>query len=576
MVTVQTEHLDNHTARLTVDLPAERIEKALRQSARQIAQKARIPGFRPGKAPFNVIVSMFGFDYVLGDALERIGNDVYQEALEVSEVRPYTPGRLESVEEQGHKLVFIVPKVPEVDLGDYRALRMEFEPVQVTDQMVEDAMEELLEREAVIEDVDRPARIGDQALFGHFYVGVLLNEEEIAERDAMFEESAADDSDDDDGSDDDGINDDSDDDGIEEIADSEEVVDDDLDAGDDDLDGDEDENGEDDEDNDPERELFHRHDFTRVLREDDKDLFPGFSAEFVGAQAGDELEFYLDLPEDYEEEELAGRRLRIEAAIQQVQSRHVPEWSDELAQRIAQDDEEIQTILELRINVRKQLEEYAESQVDNIIAEQALDELVKGGTFHYPEELVQHHLDDLIEDMQRNMLAPQGLNLERYLEMTAQTEEQFREQFRENATLRAERSLALGELVVQEQLDSTDADIDAAIDKLVARFGGTPDSPQFRSIFDTALSRLNIGSRIVTDRAIERLVAIVKGEEPPVGVVREEEEEQDESESETPAEAADAAEVADAAEAADAAETAEVESAGDDPDQNDAGEEDND
>ena len=135
MLNVQTEHLENHTARITVDVDAEQINQAMRQAARQIAKKARIPGFRPGKAPFNVIVTMFGYEYVLGEALEKIGNDIYREALETSGVEPYAPGNLEKMDEGGQKLTFIVPKQPEVELGDYREVRIEHEPIEVTDEM---------------------------------------------------------------------------------------------------------------------------------------------------------------------------------------------------------------------------------------------------------------------------------------------------------------------------------------------------------------------------------------------------------------------------------------------------------
>lgn len=581
MVTVQTEHLDNHTARLTVDLPQERLEKAVRQAARQIAQQARIPGFRPGKAPFNVIVNMFGYEYVLSQALERIGNEVYQEALEASEVEPYAPGSLEEIEDQGQKLVFLVPKRPEVDLGDYRALRVEYEEPEVTDEMLNDAMEDLREQQAVIDDVDRPARIGDQLVFGHFYVGVLLNEEEIAAREEMLASIEDEDEDDDLDADDIAEADEDGEDGEAEESEDAESGDEaeDADAEEDVEDADDEEEDEDDE---PERELFHQHDFTRVLREDDKDMFPGFSQEFVGVQAGDELDFYLDLPEDYDDEELAGRRLRIEAVVEQVQSRHLPEWTDELAARIARDNDEINTILELRVDLRERLEEWVKSQSDSEIAEKALDELVEGATLHYPEELVQEHLDDAMDEMEQRVLAPQGLTVDHYLTLTNQTEDQLREQFRPSAVRRAERSLVLGELVVQEQLSSTEADIDAEIDKLVAQFGGAGGSPQFRAFFDTAEQRFNIGGRLVTDRAFERLVAIAKGEDPPVGVVRDEAEETEESEAdETAAETvegdtsdADESAHAEAPVAEDADEAdADEEAAADTTENDDAGEE---
>lgn len=492
MVTVQTEHLENHTARLTVDVPAERIEKAVRDSARQVAKKARIPGFRPGKAPFNVIVGMFGYDYLLNEALEKIGNDVYKEALEQAQLEPYAPGSLEDVEDQGQKMIFIVPKRPEIDLGDYRAIRVEYEVAEVTDEMVHDAMEDLREQQAVIEDVDRPAAMGDQVEIEHFYVGVLEDEDD----------------------DDEATSGDSDDESTEDAA--EDTPSEDAEAAEGDAD-------DDDADDEPaERQLFHQHDWTRVLRDDDKDLFPGFSAELVGAVAGDELEFYLDLPEDYTDETLAGKRLRFEAHIAKVQARTVPEWSDDLAKRIAgEDDEETETILQLRMSVREQLESQAKSEADREAAEEALDKLVEGATLSYPEEVVEDYLDEIVEDLEQNMLKPQGFDIDRYLTLVGQTRDEFRATFRANAVRRAERALALGKLVDAEQLLTTDADIDGEISKMIADLGGEERAGQFRQYFDTPHSRMNIANQMTSDRAIGRLLAIAKGEEPPVGVPRE-------------------------------------------------------
>lgn len=55
MLNIQTEHLDNHTARLTVEIDEQRLERAMVRAAREISKKGRIPGFRPGKAPVNVV-----------------------------------------------------------------------------------------------------------------------------------------------------------------------------------------------------------------------------------------------------------------------------------------------------------------------------------------------------------------------------------------------------------------------------------------------------------------------------------------------------------------------------------------
>jgi trigger factor len=471
-VNIQTEHLDDHTARLTVEVEADRLEKAIQQAARRIAKKGRIPGFRPGKAPVQVVLNLYGKEYVLGEALDELGNDLYREALEASEVQPYAPGSLEKVEEEGRKLVFVVPKRPEVDLGNYRDLRIEYTVEEVTDEMLDEAMENLRQDQALVEPVERPAQMGDQVTFDHFEVVVLPNEGEAAVDSSGGEVSG---------------------------SEGEPAVE----AGDE----------AEQEDDEQEHVLVHQHDFDRVLRDDEDDLFPGFSAEIVGLQAGDEKTFTLAIPEDYDLKDAAGHTVRVEAFVKAVQSRLVPDWSDTLAEVIAKG--ELKTMLELRVDTRKRLGEMAERMATDKAAHEALDKLVEGATIHYPEEIVQEYIDDLMTELDQN-LRQQGLTLADLLKITGRKEETVREEYRERAVERARRALALGQLVQDEELAASDEDLEAEIDRMSSLLGGD-QAGKFRQFLTTEQSRMNIANRVASDRALARLVAIAKGENPPKG-----------------------------------------------------------
>jgi trigger factor len=523
MLNVQTEHLENHTARLTVEVDAERLDKALHQAARKLSKKGRIPGFRPGKAPFNVVMNMYGHEYVLAEALDDLGNEIYREALDAAEIQPYAPGSLDQVEEEGHKLVFVVPKRPTVDLGDYREIRVDYEAPEVTDEMVNRAMEDLRQSQALLEPADRPAKLTDQVTLSHIFVTALPDnaeeESESGEGESDEEGTGA-------GSTQGEVD-------TETDADSA--------SGEADVEDDHEADASDEED--MEQVVLHEHNFDRVLIDDENDLFPGFSVQLVGMSAGDEKQFVLEIPDD-DDDELAGRSLRCELRVDKVQARTVPDWSDMLAKRISQD--KLESILELRVETRKNLQQSAENLADRQLAVEALDKLVEGASISYPEEYLQDYITDLLADLEQSVLRQQGLTLKDYLRITGQTEENLRQNYRDGGIKRAERSLALGELVRQEQLDASDEDIDSEIDRIVASIGGEQSS-RFRQFLSTQQSRTNIGADLITSRAMERLAAIAKGENPPIGTAQAEETAAPEA-AEEPAPAADAVLPAEAAE----------------------------
>ena len=174
---IETQELEERQIQLTVEVPAERVQAAMRAAARRIGRGLRIPGFRPGKAPYEVVVRRVGEKEIFEQALETLGQEVYRQALDSSEIEPYGPGSLEEVVSRDPLVLrYTVPLSPEVDLGDYRALRIPYQEPQVDDQDVEKVMEELRQRQALIEPVARAAQMGDVLLLD--IEGDLLDVEE--------------------------------------------------------------------------------------------------------------------------------------------------------------------------------------------------------------------------------------------------------------------------------------------------------------------------------------------------------------------------------------------------------------
>jgi trigger factor len=159
---VQTENLEDRQVQLTVEVPGERLKDAMRSTARRLSRETRIPGFRPGKAPYNIVINKFGEDFVLKETLDSLGQEIYRQALEQTELEPYGPGSFDEIVSQDPLVLrYTVPMPPEVALGDYNEIRIPYEEPVVDDEDVEATMEDIRQRHALIEPADRPAQLTD-------------------------------------------------------------------------------------------------------------------------------------------------------------------------------------------------------------------------------------------------------------------------------------------------------------------------------------------------------------------------------------------------------------------------------
>ena len=148
---------------LTVEVEPQTLKSARQKAARQIAQRVKIPGFRPGKAPFNVIEKQVGQAAIQEEALDIVLDDVYPKVIEEAGIKPYGPGTLEKVHEDKDPNVFEfrVPLSPEVKLGDYQKIRLTFEEKAPTEADFENVLNDLREQNAVLQPVQRGAQEGD-------------------------------------------------------------------------------------------------------------------------------------------------------------------------------------------------------------------------------------------------------------------------------------------------------------------------------------------------------------------------------------------------------------------------------
>lgn len=152
---------------IELEIPAENVQKATEKIARDLARVARIPGFRPGKAPVTLIRRRFAED-IQGEVVQSLVPDFLEQALNEKKLIPVTRPQVEDVNfNEGGPLKFraVFEVLPEFQLEDYKNLEVEVEASELGDAQVDKALEEMRERAATFVPVEgRALNDGDFAL----------------------------------------------------------------------------------------------------------------------------------------------------------------------------------------------------------------------------------------------------------------------------------------------------------------------------------------------------------------------------------------------------------------------------
>ncbi|MBA4379914.1 MAG: trigger factor [Anaerolinea sp.] len=455
---IETQPRDDHQLNMTVEIDAEQLEGAKHRAARKISGRSKIPGFRPGKAPYDVVRRLYGDETITQDAVELLVDEVYPQALKQAEVNPAGPGSLEKVESlEPLKFIFTIPLPPTVDLGDYRAIRLAYDWQAPGDDKVDEAIDELRRMYSKMDAVERPVQEGDFVMVDVIGAKAEAEEDEspVIERPgypifvhpdekegewpfAGFSRSLI------------GM-------GVDES-----------------------------------RKFTHAYDL------DDSD--PAGAADRVGAA----------------HEDLRGLTVDFEVTLKSVRGVVLPELNDEFAKQVGS----FESLAALRDVVRANLEQRSKVDYDNGYFNNLIEELRKGATIKYPPQVLEHEIEHVTKDYETR-LAKQNLDLEAYLKMRAQDKETFiAEEIRPSAARRVERLLALEEIARVEKITLSDEQLDAAVQQTWGEMQASPEfqkamagkSQPSKQMIETIT--MESASRAITQKTLTRLKEIALGQAP--------------------------------------------------------------
>lgn len=146
---------------LRIELDDDDLEPYVDRGYRQVVQRMRVPGFRPGKAPRKVVEGMVGREGLVSESLDFLVADVIAKAVESQEIDSVGFPQVDNVEFSPVVVDATVALNPVLDLGDYRSIRLEDDPVEVTDEDVDAELESIRKRYRSWEPVDRPVSFDD-------------------------------------------------------------------------------------------------------------------------------------------------------------------------------------------------------------------------------------------------------------------------------------------------------------------------------------------------------------------------------------------------------------------------------
>ncbi len=156
--------IERRQSELRIEVEQEEFQTAIDRAFRKLAARVEIPGFRKGKAPRQLVEQHIGKETIVDEAIEQLFPDMYEKALTEHDIHPLLMPHVHLEQRNPPVFLAIVPLEPEVDLGDYRAVRVTREEETVTDEHVTSAIDRIRESQASLVPVERPLQFGDFAV----------------------------------------------------------------------------------------------------------------------------------------------------------------------------------------------------------------------------------------------------------------------------------------------------------------------------------------------------------------------------------------------------------------------------
>jgi trigger factor len=441
---------------ISVEIPADVVAKEQETLVRQYSKQARIPGFRKGKVPASMVRNRFSSE-ITSDVVEHLVPQYFREAVMKGGFRPVSQPHIYGLEfTPGEPIKFkaAFEVLPEFELGDYKAIKVEKPEVAISDAEIEAEIAKVQERQASFDPVndDRGAENGEfvQVSFEARPKGLADGEPEADAAEAKTPETKE-----------------AEDAKAEGAAATET------------------------------KEAAQPVQMEEVLVEiGGANTIPEFTQNLSGAKAGEERSFEVSYPADFYDKRLAGLTFDYKVKVNAIKKKTLPELNDDFAKELSPD---FQTLQDLRQRFRENMEAELKHKVEHEAKDKLIEELVAKHDFPVPRSMVEHQIDLRLERGLR-ALAAQGMKTE---DMRRMDFGRLRAGQQEFATKEVKSSVLLAKIAIKENIQVSNEELESEIEAMAAQMQQPVEQVKKRLAEDNAVERLR--DRMRSEKALNLL-----------------------------------------------------------------------
>ncbi|MDI3311218.1 MAG: trigger factor [Thermoanaerobacterium sp.] len=194
-------------------------------------------------------------------------------------------------------------------------------------------------------------------------------------------------------------------------------------------------------------------------------FIPGFEEQIVGHNVNEEFDVNVKFPEDYRAEELKGKDAVFKVKLLSIKHKELPELNDDFAKDVSEFD----TLDELKEDIKRELQEQYDFSAKEEMKENAVKVVVENSKVDIPEIMVDRQIDISLRDLDYN-LRYQGLDFDKYLEITGKTKDDLRKEMHDDAALRVKTQLVIDKIGKIENITATDEEVENRLNEMARNY----------------------------------------------------------------------------------------------------------